>query len=208
MPLETIILFVITELAFVLSPGPAVWLVVSRSMARGAGAGFRANLGIAAANLMFYVLSAAGVTAIILASHTLFMVIKWLGAAYLVWMGLGMLRSAWAGEQNIALEKKPVQKGRDFLHGFVIQASNPKNLVAFIAIFPQFIDPEGDIALQFAILAVITFALEIPILAAYGLAAERAVQFGKGGVRRAIETIGGGWLVAAGIGLAFWRRTS
>lgn len=164
-------------------------------------------MGIAAANLMFYIFSAIGVTAIILASHTLFMVIKWLGAAYLVWMGFNMLKSAWNGnETHVMLEAKPDQKGRDFLHGFVIQASNPKNLVAFIAIFPQFIDPHGDIALQFAILAVITFALEIPILAAYGLAAERAVKFGKGGMRRAIETVGGGWLVAAGIGLAFWRR--
>ena len=91
MTLEILILFAMTEVALSLSPGPAVLLVVSRSMRFGASAGLRASLGIAAANLFFYFLSAAGIGAAILASHDLFRLIKWAGAAYLVWLGLTML---------------------------------------------------------------------------------------------------------------------
>ena len=167
MSVEIAILFAMTEFLLSISPGPAVFLIISRSMHYGAKAGLRANFGVATANIQFYCLSAAGIGAVILASHQVFLVIKWAGAAYLVWLGLTMLWPALFGKPasaQLPVKSKPAARGRDFAHGFVVQASNPKNLVAFTAIIPQFVTPGHDIASQFLILALITLAVEIPIL--------------------------------------------
>ncbi|MGI9482045.1 MAG: LysE family translocator [Hyphomicrobiales bacterium] len=211
MTLEIIFLFALTELALSFSPGPAVLLVVTRSMRFGARAGWRASLGIGAANLIFYALSAAGIGAAILASYELFQLIKWAGAAYLVWLGITMLMAGAkgsAGNLDQKVQKTQVKPGQDFLHGFTVQASNPKNLVAFIAIIPQFVTPGPDMAFQFFVLALITLAVELPILAAYAILSEGAVNVAGRKVLPVAEAVGGVWLIAAGAGLALWRRAT
>ena len=107
-----------------------------------------------------------------------------------------------------ALERTPQKRGRDFLHGLTVQVSNPKNLVAFIAIIPQFVTPGQDIGVQFLVIALITLAVEMPILTVYALLSEGAVKISKRKVLPVVETLGGAWLVAAGAGLALWRRTT
>lgn len=209
MTIEIIILFAMTEFLLSISPGPAVLLVVTRSMRYGASAGFRTSMGIALANVFFYSLSAFGIGAAILASHTIFQAIKLTGAAYLVWLGLTMIWPALSGRI------KPVNPGsalplgfghRHAMQGFAVQIANPKNLVAFLAIIPQFVTPGPDIALQFFTLALVTIAVELPILFAYALTSEKASLWSQGKLMVWIETIAGGWLMAAGAGLAIWRR--
>ncbi|PYQ99603.1 MAG: hypothetical protein DMF96_06330 [Acidobacteria bacterium] len=89
--LQTWLLFCATETVLCFTPGPAVLLVISLSLTRGARAGFRGSLGILAANAGYFVLSATSLGAVLLASWNLFVIIKWLGAAYLVWLGVPMI---------------------------------------------------------------------------------------------------------------------
>ncbi|HUO69092.1 MAG TPA: LysE family transporter, partial [Gammaproteobacteria bacterium] len=91
MTLQVWLGFVVLETVLCLTPGPAVLFVVSTSFARGARAGLGGALGIVACNTFYFLLSALGVAAVILASNRLFTTLKWLGAAYLVWLGLRML---------------------------------------------------------------------------------------------------------------------
>jgi arginine exporter protein ArgO len=138
-----------------------------------------------------------------------FLLIKWAGAAYLVWLGLTMLWPILRGKAtapDMLSAHKPPATGRAFAHGFLIQISNPKNLIAFTAIIPQFVTPGPDIAMQFFILALITIAVEVSILAAYAALSSKASRWGRGKTTVWIEAIAGGWLIAAGAGLAAWRR--
>ena len=165
-----------------LTPGPAVVLVIGLSMRQGFRIGFTATLGILSTNAVYFTLSALGVGALILASATLFTIVKWVGAAYLVYLGVGMIvplaKRLWQGRSPEAapdlaeLPAAPRQTAmRSFWQGFMLQASNPKMIAFFVAILPQFITPEGNVALQLVVLGVTSVLLELPILVAYGFAA-------------------------------------
>lgn len=93
MAFDTWLFFCITEAVLSFTPGPAVLLVISIALTRGARDGLLASLGILAANAIYFVLSATAIGAILVASWEVFFLIKWLGAAYLVWLGLRMLLS-------------------------------------------------------------------------------------------------------------------
>ena len=221
MQLETIALFALTEFLLSLTPGPAVLLVIGLSMRQGFRIGFMATLGILSTNAVFFTLSALGIGALILASATLFTVLKWVGAAYLVYLGLGMVRPLvkrfWkkesVDEEGLDLEdaRKAVPKRkqsalRSFWQGFSLQASNPKNLAFFVAILPQFITPEGNIAFQMLVLGVVSVLLELPILVFYGLASALSARIMKERLIEWIEAIGGGILIGLGGALASSQR--
>jgi len=227
MTFETIALFALTEFLLSLTPGPAVLLVIGLSMRQGFRIGFMATLGILSTNAVFFTLSALGVGALILASATLFTILKWVGAAYLVYLGIGMItplanrlwaeqvrgeRAAAGGldldEASSAAPKALQSVGRSFWQGFSLQASNPKNLAFFVAILPQFISPEGDVALQMIVLGVVSVLLELPILVAYGVASALSAKLMRERLIEWIEGIGGGILVGLGGALATSQRGS
>src|SRR5579863_917688 len=133
--------FVATETALCFVPGPAVLLVLSQGLRHGTRKAVFSILGIVAANTAYFALSATGIGAVLMASYRLFFAIKWIGAAYLVWLGL----SALFGRGSI-LSVSPSgdprsNPGRLFTNGFILQMSNPKALLFFTALLPQFIDP-------------------------------------------------------------------
>jgi len=204
MTLNVWLAFVVLETVLCFTPGPAVLFVVSTSLARGARAGLGGAWGIVACNTFYFLLSALGVAAVILASNRLFTALKWLGAAYLVWIGVRMLVTR--AEPPRAVEEPRESAGvAALMRGFAVQAANPKALAFFVALLPQFIDVHSSVPEQVAILALTSVAIEICVLALYVRIATRAGAYA--GLRWAawLTRVAGGLLVAAGARLAIVR---
>jgi len=200
MSAANLLFFAGMELVLCFTPGPAVLLIVSQAMKRGFRRSLRGAFGILTGNAIYFVLSALGLGALLVASRTVFEVIKWIGACYLIFMGLRMILTKKAAEA----ENTIAPRDDSFRQALFVQLANPKAVVFFTALLPQFIDPKGPVALQFFVLGVISTVIELPVLALYGFAADkgRAVYARH---TRWIERIAGGCLVAAGAKLAATR---
>jgi len=151
MPLDQLLLFIAAGLLLNLTPGPDVLYVVSNALRGGARVGVVAALGITAGCFVHIFAAAVGVSALMAASATAFTVLKWLGATYLVYVGVRLLLSK--AESAIQLEAVPAhstgatgQNGLKtiFLRGFWTNALNPKVALFFLAFLPQFITPSMD----------------------------------------------------------------
>jgi homoserine/homoserine lactone efflux protein len=202
------ILFVMVETMLCLAPGPAVLLVLSQGLSFGWRGSIAANLGILAGNAIYFALSATGLGALLLASYDLFFAIKWLGAAYLVWLGLAAFFSRGERASPAAEGARPTAPLRRFRNGMVLQLANPKALLFFAALLPQFIDPAGGVAWQVAILGVTSVAIEFVVLACYGGLAGRARRLAaRPRFARLVDRLSGLLLMAAGLGMALLRRT-
>lgn len=199
--LEAWLAFCVTETVLCFTPGPAVLMVVSASLGRGMRAGLYGGLGVIAANTLYFALSAAGVGALLLASREVFLAIKWAGALYLVVFGLRMLLS----RSEAPAEPAPDFARRSFLRGFVVQGANPKALVFFVALLPQFVDPTGPVGLQLLVLGASSAAIELVALGCYATAAARARSFARAGAVGPLRRVGGAFLVGAGARLAAVR---
>ena len=173
---DTYWLYVATEAALSLSPGPAVMLVIAYGLTQGARRSVWASLGILSANGLYFALSATGVGALLAASETFFRAVKWAGAAYLVYLGLAALLGR---PSPITVSRAAARGGSPltiYLSGLTLQLANPKTLVFFAAILPQFVDPRLPIGAQMAWLAAGSVIPEFFILAGYGFAASRAAR--------------------------------
>jgi homoserine/homoserine lactone efflux protein len=161
------------ETSACLSPGPAVMLVLSQALARGTLASIWANVGILAGNTMYFILSGTGVGAIVLASHSLFSAIRWVGAAYVIYLGI----TAFFGKSKVLSVAKPdsapVSGPHVFLNGMILQLASPGVIIFFVAVLPQFVDPAGSVARQVAILALTSVSIEFCVLVGYGALAGR-----------------------------------
>jgi homoserine/homoserine lactone efflux protein len=208
MSIEAWLLFTVTETVLCLSPGPAVLLVLSVSLTRGWPPGLQASAGILVANLLYFFLSATSLGAILLASWELFFLIKWLGAGYLIWLGLKTLFTRRASSHYTADGATPAHTGmRTVLHGVVAQGANPKALVFFTALLPQFVNPIEPLAPQIAILAMTSVLIEFGVLAGYAVLASRASGLAyRPRFASIINRVGGGLLIGAGAGLAMLKR--
>jgi homoserine/homoserine lactone efflux protein len=208
MTFETWLLFLIMETALSLSPGPAVFYVVSQGI-RAFPRAVPATLGILSANACYFALSATSLGALIAASARFFTIAKWVGAAYLIYLGVKSLRSA-AASHSIALTGAATPGDRDgdtcgndrrriYLGALTLQLSNPKALLFFLALLPQFIDTQRAVAPQMLILAATSMLPECCILLAYGWLAHRAAHASaRFGVTRSMNQ----WLAwVEGVGL-------
>jgi threonine/homoserine/homoserine lactone efflux protein len=199
-------LFVVTETLLCLTPGPAVLFVLAQALGRGAGAALLASLGILAGNTFYFLLSGTSLGAVLVASYDLFFVIKWIGSAYLIWLGVCALRA-----RGTVLAARPAigdaAGARLVARGFAVQVANPKALVFFTALLPQFIDPAGSVARQVGILALTSIAIEFTVLAGYGVLAGRASRIAETPrVAAWLERAAGGLLIVAGLRMAALRR--
>jgi homoserine/homoserine lactone efflux protein len=201
MSLELWLAFCATETVLCFTPGPAVLFVVSVALARGTRPGLAAALGILAGNTFYFLLSATGIAAVILASGRLFAALQWAGAAYLVWIGLRMLASPKRAPAPVL--PQPVR--RSFVRGFVVQAANPKAIVFFVALLPQFLEPEAPVGLQVLVLGASSVLIELLVLSLYVGIAARARDVAGTRWSGPLERVGGGVLIAAGARLALVR---
>jgi homoserine/homoserine lactone efflux protein len=203
MTLETWIAFTVLETVLCFTPGPAVLFVTSTALARGSRAGMGGAWGIVACNTFYFLLSALGVAAVILASSRLFTALKWLGAAYLVYLGIKML---WSRPEAAAAHAGGDASGYSaLLRGFGVQAANPKALAFFVALLPQFVDARAPVWAQVGILAVTSVVIELGVLAFYVWIASRARAYAAGRWTAWLKRVSGALLVAAGARLALLR---
>jgi RhtB (resistance to homoserine/threonine) family protein len=156
LPVHHLALFAAAALAVNLTPGPDMLFVVGTGATRGRRAGVMAALGVGAGCLLHVALAAVGLSALLAASALAFSVVKWVGAAYLVWMGLSMWRSRRAAPEADAAAR-PDPGGRSvFWQGAITNALNPKVALFFLAFLPQFIAPgAGGQALAFVALGLL-----------------------------------------------------
>ena len=223
MSLDALLLFASTEFLLCLTPGPAVFFVVGLAMRRGVRVGIAASAGVTVGTAFYFALSALGIGTLIIASHTLFVALKWAGAAYLVYLGLKMMlpllrtirrspaaaRAAGDAPTSAGLEAaagQPVRLGGAFWSAFAVQLANPKMLIFFLALFPQFLSPEGSVALQFLVMGVVSAMIELPVLIAYTVLSAGSVRFVRERVVLWLEATAGGMLMALGAALAVSRR--
>src|SRR5262249_30222318 len=182
--------------------------VLSQAIRRGPGKSVWASWGILSANAVYFTLSATSLGAVIVASYRLFFLIKWAGAAYLVYLGL----ASFFGKSSIlSLPEAGNVFGscrRIFRDGFMLQAANPKALLFFTAILPQFIDAGHSVAFQILVLGISSIIVEFVILFVYGQLAGRALATARSPrFEKVTNRVAGSLLIGAGVGLAALRRT-
>jgi homoserine/homoserine lactone efflux protein len=203
---QVLLAFTLTMTVFAIAPGPAVLLTVSHGMKSGWGASLKAALGVQAGNGIYFLLSALGLGAILSTSETFFHLVKYAGAAYLVYLGL---RTIWnAGSAAAPRAGFAGALRQPFAQAVLTQLANPKSVLTFGALMPQFIDPAGDLVLQYTLFAAACFVSEVPVLAVYGwLAAQGRRAFVGPRVAVWRERLSGGALVAVGASLAAIKRS-
>lgn len=156
METTTIILFAATVLPLICTPGPDMLFVASQSLSEGPAAGLQATAGICLGYVVHSILVALGVAAVIAASPVLFEALRWLGVAYLIYLAFQLIRSA-TMTGKLTLSPEP---GRAILQrGFLTAVLNPKGMMIYFAILPQFMSHTGSIALQAGLLSAIFVAL-------------------------------------------------
>ena len=198
MPLETWLAYTLVTTTFLLIPGPTIILVISYSLLRGRQAVIALVLGVGLGDLTAMSLSFLGVGVLLQTVATAFYLIKWLGAAYLIWLGIKMWSSA---SEFTDLDKK--NRGHAwreiFSSAYITTALNPKSIVFFLAFIPQFIEPELPFTTQAVILGATFFVLAIISVLGYAaLAIYAGQQLHLPLIQRWTHRIGGGLLIGAG----------
>ena len=205
MSLQLYLAFVLACFVLAITPGPNMSLLIANGTTHGVRAALLTVIGSSLGLSLLVVIAALGMTASMRLMADWFDIIRWVGAAYLVWLGIGRLRSAWrlAGDTDVPL---PVKGGRWFWQGAAVSLSNPKVLLFLGAFFPQFIDPVSPAGPQLALLAV-TFVLTIAAVdCAVASAAGSARAWFTAQRRRVAEGVSGVLLVCGGLWLAAARR--
>jgi RhtB (resistance to homoserine/threonine) family protein len=200
-------LFIAAGLLLNLTPGPDVLYIVANALRSGARAGVVAGLGITAGCFVHVFAAAVGVSALLATSATAFTVLKWIGAAYLLWMGVKLLLAKappQASDLQALARAQPADLKRVFLGGFWTNVLNPKVAIFFLAFVPQFIAPEAtDKALAFVLLGVLFNLNSIPVNSGWALAAAWLAR--RGSVQRGmhwLDRAAGAMFIAFGLRLA------
>ena len=195
--------FVAAVTILMLIPGPNVALIAANSVAHGRRFGLITVAGTSAAMVVQLGLTGLGMTALLGEVSRAFEILRWLGVAYLVWLGL----SAWRQPPSDFKRTKPeARSGREiFARGFAVSLTNPKTLLFYAAFFPQFIEPHAPAASQILLLAVTFVAIAVVVDSGWALLAARFrdVLAVNGRLRNRLT---GGLLMGAAFGLALARR--
>jgi threonine/homoserine/homoserine lactone efflux protein len=204
MTFETWLAFVAASSILLIIPGPTILLVVSYALGQGWRTALPMAVGVALGDFTAMTLSLLGVGALLAASAEVFTVLKWIGAAYLVWLGIKLWR---AGGGLAAEPRKSAASSANMLgHAWLVTALNPKSLTFFVAFLPQFLDRHGDFWTQMAIFETTFLALAFANAFGYALVAARARAVVRNPKAiRIFNRTGGTLLVGAGIATVAMR---
>jgi homoserine/homoserine lactone efflux protein len=208
MDLTVWVTYFIATLILSITPGPGVFSSISSGLHHGFRLGLWNGVGMQVANLIVVLAVSLGLGAILLASETLFSVVKWAGVVYLIYLGIVTWRSPARGFEEDRDDDDDTITGV-FRRGFFVNLTNPKGIIFFAAILPQFIDVARPQALQYTILAATTFAVDLVIMMAYTALAARvlAVMRDQSQLRWVNRTLGAAF-IACGLALAGFRRAA
>ncbi|MEH6422330.1 LysE family translocator [Pseudomonas sp. CGJS7] len=199
----TLLLFAATVLPLICTPGPDMLFIAAQAINAGAPAGWRATAGVCAGYGVHSLLAAFGLAAIVAASPVLFEALRWIGVAYLAYLALRLLRSALrAGSVEWS---ESGARGAQFKRGFLTAVLNPKGMMIYFAILPQFMRPEGSAALQALALSAIFIglcALVYALLSAVLALSRRRSGTASDRRRRWVEGVSGGMVAVAAAALA------
>jgi len=207
MPVELYFTYVLATIAVLAVPGPTVILIVSYALARGRGAALTCVAGVALGDLTSVTLSLVGLGAILAASATLFTLLKWVGAAYLIWLGVKMWRSPAVPLETLA--PSGGERRAMVARTWFVTALNPKSIAFYVAFLPHFVAPDRALIPQLGLLGATFVTLGIINALLYA--------FFAGGLRgklrstpalKAINRLGGSFLIGAGVLTAAIRRAA
>jgi len=168
--IHTWLAFALVAVLVSLLPGPAVFAVVSTALRSGFRSSLATNAGVLLGDAVFVTAAACGLGAVLVASHGVLVAVKWLGICYLAYLGI---RALLERGDALDLEARTVQRGA-FRLGLATQLANPKVVLFFGALLPQFVDPAAPAAPQFALLGATFIVSDLLVFAGYGALAHRA----------------------------------
>lgn len=205
--IESFLAFVVAMFFLSLTPGPGFLAVVARALRGGFAAGLAAIAGLVLGDILFLVLAILGLSALAMALGEFFLVVKLLGGAYLVWLGISLWRSQPEPREIAAADeagsKERLSHRRSFALGFLVTLANPKVILFYSALVPTFIEVSALTVLDVVLLSAVVAAVLVFVLGAYAFLAAHAGRAVKGG--RALtwlNRITGGLLIGAGVTLA------
>jgi threonine/homoserine/homoserine lactone efflux protein len=206
--ISSLILFVATALVIAVTPGPGIFYVAARTLSGGRDEGLASSFGTGLGGLVHVIAGAFGVSALVMASAEAFTILKFVGAAYLIWLGIKAIREA---RIKVPAGVPVTGVGRAFREGVIVEALNPKTAAFFLAFIPHFINvSQGSVALQFAALGLLSVTLNTLADVAVVFLASRARDSLVRKPRLIQRMREGSGLVICGLGvsLAFARRTA
>lgn len=207
MPLDLWLAFLAAAIVVLIIPGPTIALVIGYALGEGRRAALAIVAGVALGDLTAMTLSLLGVGALLAASSELFTALKWVGAAYLIYLGIRLWRAPVADDLSATIERR--SPWVMMAHAYAVTALNPKSILFFIAFVPQFMDPAHAWAPQAAILIATFVTLAALNAGLYALLASRAGGvIRRPQVRRVVNRVGGGVLIGAGALTAAMRRAT
>jgi len=208
MAFETWAAFAVASAIMLAIPGPTILLVVSYALSHGRRVASAIVAGVALGDFTAMTASMLGVGALLATSAALFTALKWVGAAYLVYLGIKLWRAP-VEDGAIPQAEKETNARRIFLHAYVVTALNPKSIIFFVAFLPQFLDPAAPALTQMVVFETTFVILATLNAAAYALLASMARgAIRKPSVQRIVNRTGGSLLIGAGMLAAGFRKAS
>jgi threonine/homoserine/homoserine lactone efflux protein len=201
---SSLLLFISAALLLLVIPGPAVFYIVGRSIGHGRSAGLASAIGVAAGSLVHTAAAAVGLSALLMSSAVAFAAVKYLGAAYLIYLGIQKIRREDPFE--LSGDVPPVKLIRIFAQGVVVNVLNPKAALFFFAFLPQFVDPSrGNVAAQILFLGVLFALLGVTTDAFWALTAGSVAKLFRRNPQamRTQRYVSGGMLISLGVATAF-----